>query len=98
MGPFHGMSDSERAADALIKGKMELNPRVKTLEQTADNHEMKLTCIDSKNIWIIHSINCQQVANDLEEMTRIHMDTKDSGDIDTLFTFKKTNQIFSWRD
>lgn len=69
MGPFHGMSDSERAADALIKGKMELNPRVKILEQTADHHKMKLTCIDSKNIWIIHSINCQQVANDLEEMT-----------------------------
>lgn len=63
MGPFHGMSDRARAADALMKENIE-NIKLKIQQQTPQiNHEtQKLTCIDGKNIWIIDTINCQQIA------------------------------------
>lgn len=97
MGPCQGMSDSVRAAEALMKDKVVLAKDRKTsftLWKPGES-ESWLTCVDSQHIWIIDTINCQQVTEDLQETwTNTHTHTHGKGDIlHTIlqFLFKEQN-------
>lgn len=46
-----------------------------------DKHKTKFTCVDSKNIRIIDTIHCQQIAENLQEMTWEHTKTTNNGKI-----------------
>lgn len=67
MGPCQGMSDRARAAEALMKEMFQdKDLKNDTLWKTM-MAEIELTCINSQHIWIIDTINCQQVTKDLQE-------------------------------
>lgn len=85
MGPSQGMSDRARAAEALMKENIVLAEDLKKTKLCGKHGWVELTCINSQHIWIIDTIDRQQVTKDLHENTQI----QDVGDRYTLFFVQK---------
>lgn len=68
IGPCQGISDRAKAAEASMKEDIiEANvPKNFILWIKIDDWDYTLTCINSQHIWIINTINCQQVTQDLQ--------------------------------